>query len=272
MHADGAQRTANARALFRCGEPHDARGWLVSLAAHERHIRFQARSSVFVGQVPLIACEGMCRQKSVILRMCISRSRNRLGRRIRDRHWSEEMDSERFDEVVRAWTAGAPRRTVLGLLAGSLVGLAGLEESVARKKRRRRKPKPGSPPASPAASPPPPPAVDVCANGIKDGDETDIDCGGRCDKCSVNRQCIVDADCFTANCRNGKCTACQFDADCPAGCFCGAEANCYNKDESAAKNVAGANCDVCPPRTSTCFSLSPGLIRCRPFCGETYPD
>ena len=191
------------------------------------------------------------------------------------------MDSERFDEVVRAWTAGTPRRTVLGLLAGSLVGLAALDESAAKKKKhRRKKPKPGSPPASPPASPPtsppasppPPPAVDVCANGIKDGDETDIDCGGRCDKCRVNRQCIVDADCFTANCRNGKCTACQFDADCPAGCFCGASANCYNKDESAAINVAGNDCGDCPPRTSTCFSPSAGVIRCRPFCGETYPD
>lgn len=38
--------------------------------------------------------------------------------------------------------------------------------------------------------------VDYCANGIKDLDETDVDCGGVCDqKCDVGFQCLEDSDC-----------------------------------------------------------------------------
>src|SRR5512140_3695402 len=42
-----------------------------------------------------------------------------------------------------------------------------------------------------------------CADGKKDEQETDVDCGGgTCRKCSGGRQCVVDSDCFSS----GGCT------------------------------------------------------------------
>src|SRR5215470_13577780 len=40
-----------------------------------------------------------------------------------------------------------------------------------------------------------------CANGVKDQNETDIDCGGgTCRKCAGARACLVDNDCFSGHC------------------------------------------------------------------------
>ena len=46
-----------------------------------------------------------------------------------------------------------------------------------------------------------------CTNQIKDGDETDIDCGGSCaNKCADERACIVSPDCYTGYCVQSACT------------------------------------------------------------------
>ena len=41
-----------------------------------------------------------------------------------------------------------------------------------------------------------------CANGIKDYNETDIDCGGDCDDCGENKTCDIDSDCSSGFCLN----------------------------------------------------------------------
>jgi hypothetical protein len=50
-------------------------------------------------------------------------------------------------------------------------------------------------------------APDLCANGVKDSGETDIDCGGsKCSKCAEFQLCNVNADCAAGWCRdNMKC-------------------------------------------------------------------
>jgi hypothetical protein len=46
----------------------------------------------------------------------------------------------------------------------------------------------------------------TCDNGIKDGAETDKDCGGPdCDKCGKHRRCETDDDCASDRCVDGKC-------------------------------------------------------------------
>ncbi|HXX70457.1 MAG TPA: hypothetical protein VEK07_24965 [Polyangiaceae bacterium] len=60
----------------------------------------------------------------------------------------------------------------------------------------------GCPGAAPPATPPPATASD----GIKDGDETDVDCGGSSEKaCDAGKACIVYEDCASGNCTNGLC-------------------------------------------------------------------
>jgi len=44
-----------------------------------------------------------------------------------------------------------------------------------------------------------------CNDSIMDGNETDIDCGGDCDPCSLGSGCEYDSDCITGNCQYGIC-------------------------------------------------------------------
>ena len=44
-------------------------------------------------------------------------------------------------------------------------------------------------------------AASHCASGARDGDESDVDCGGSCAPCArANASCAVDADCYHAEC------------------------------------------------------------------------
>ena len=46
-----------------------------------------------------------------------------------------------------------------------------------------------------------------CSNGITDGDETDVDCGGSCaTKCANDKKCLADSDCANGTCSDNKCT------------------------------------------------------------------
>jgi formylglycine-generating enzyme required for sulfatase activity len=67
-----------------------------------------------------------------------------------------------------------------------------------------------------AAAPAPPPACAAgCASevtashddGVKNGDETDVDCGGSAKACADGRACLVDHDCESAACGAGVCQA-----------------------------------------------------------------
>jgi plastocyanin len=47
--------------------------------------------------------------------------------------------------------------------------------------------------------------VASCSNGLRDGDETDIDCGGACAPCAVGLQCAAAPDCASGLCTAGRC-------------------------------------------------------------------
>jgi hypothetical protein len=47
-----------------------------------------------------------------------------------------------------------------------------------------------------------------CADGIKNGFEADVDCGGDCDsKCNTGQTCNTASDCFNGVCAGGVCAA-----------------------------------------------------------------
>jgi hypothetical protein len=48
-------------------------------------------------------------------------------------------------------------------------------------------------------------AVPSCSDGIQNGDETDIDCGGSCSGCATGQHCVQASDCESGNCTSGKC-------------------------------------------------------------------
>ena len=49
-------------------------------------------------------------------------------------------------------------------------------------------------------------ATPSCADGIKNQDETDIDCGGSCNQCAPTKSCLVNTDCTSLKCTNSKCS------------------------------------------------------------------
>lgn len=46
----------------------------------------------------------------------------------------------------------------------------------------------------------------TCGDGERNGDETDIDCGGSCEVCEVGAGCAAPSDCETGLCPAGTCT------------------------------------------------------------------
>jgi len=74
----------------------------------------------------------------------------------------------------------------------------------------------------------------ACRNGLKDGSETDIDCGGLgCAPCPATRSCLENRDCATGPCVNG---------------FCAAAASCKNgmrDGEESDNDCGGTQCGPC---------------------------
>jgi len=77
----------------------------------------------------------------------------------------------------------------------------------------------------------------TCTDGIKNSDETGIDCGGHCGKCGPGKMCLVDADC-TFGCKADKTCA-----DCSAATDCGGtESEC--KHRTCTAGVCGIMTDA----------------------------
>jgi hypothetical protein len=67
-----------------------------------------------------------------------------------------------------------------------------------------------------------------CRDRVRDGDETDVDCGGSCQACAGGKQCAAAADCQSQACDAGSCRAAscsdgardgyESDVDCGGSC------------------------------------------------------
>ncbi len=80
--------------------------------------------------------------------------------------------------------------------------------------------------------------IDTCVDGILDGDETDVDCGGTCRPCAADAACTAPTDCQAGTCTDDACdaTTCtdgvqnayEGDVDCGFGCGpCAIGDTCY---------------------------------------------
>ncbi len=82
-----------------------------------------------------------------------------------------------------------------------------------------------------------------CTDGVKNGDESAIDCGGDCAPCELGQACDEPGDCASCvclnkqcaapNCSNGVADGCETDIDCggPCGPFCGLQQVCRVKSD-----------------------------------------
>jgi hypothetical protein len=170
------------------------------------------------------------------------------------------MDGKTFDRwtasLMRVLTDAGSRRRAVILSAGGLAGLwrLGVADESAAKKRKHRRHKKKKKNKNKNQSPPPPPLPDTCTNTVKDGAETDIDCGGgTCPRCQGGQICTSRNDCHTALCTGGTCQSCAAPSD------CGLDSNgdtCFCRDNAAKPGekmctrqlctlFAGPNCANC---------------------------
>lgn len=77
-----------------------------------------------------------------------------------------------------------------------------------------------------------------CMDGMKDGSETGVDCGGPiCGACSNGQMCAAAGDCASGFCSSGVCAACGADANCPSTSFCDTSTG-----KCTADNTNGTSC------------------------------
>lgn len=111
------------------------------------------------------------------------------------------MDTDRFDMLTRFLTEARSRRVTLSALLGLGLAALALREAEAKSKKGRRKRKRKS---KKKQKPP------TCSDRKKNGDETDVDCGGgTCPRCESGKSCAAPTDCQTSYCVDGACQTCQ---------------------------------------------------------------
>jgi hypothetical protein len=135
------------------------------------------------------------------------------------------------------------------------------------------------PPAPPLpeqpAPPPPPPPPAQCVNGAKDGNETDVDCGGgSCPRCADNQVCGVENDCRSGTCANSVCVACTplqlcgSDAGGPCQCHTAEGTGQPVCDNNQPLTFSVNNCAACPLGTETCVAAGATVFNCHKRCGS----
>jgi hypothetical protein len=102
---------------------------------------------------------------------------------------------------------------------------------------------------------------DFCSNGVLDGNETDIDCGGPCEPCGVGKICQINADCVSDLCLDNVCKESNFscsngikdgdetDIDCGGSCEpCELGEGCYDNFDcqSGYCDISSGVCKVVP--------------------------
>ena len=117
----------------------------------------------------------------------------------------------------------------------------------------------------------------ICTDGIKNGTETDVDCGGgSCPRCATGKTCASRNDCASARCAGGTCQTCT-----NANTDCGTDTGggmCACRDHESGQRFctkingrffpAGTACSVCQGGEQ-CFPINGGAngIECILPCG-----
>jgi hypothetical protein len=101
-----------------------------------------------------------------------------------------------------------------------------------------------------------------CNDGMKDGKETDVDCGGACSKCGTGKMCKTGGDCASGTCTGNVCVAgptcndgikngTESDTDCGGTCAtkCAVGDTCNTGADCASTTCTGG---LCAASAATC--------------------
>ena len=175
------------------------------------------------------------------------------------------MDEIRFNTLTRTLTGQPNRRLVFRMLGAlTLFGIAPLPEleqtsAKRKKKHHKNKQRGGQVPASP-----------TCSDGLQNGSESDVDCGGTCGPCENGKTCSSFTDCQSGRCApGGICQTCSGNGggNCPVDgtgqCQCSPQGVCYSNAASIAPD-----CESCPEGTAACIFFDSELgANCYLRCG-----
>lgn len=214
------------------------------------------------------------------------------------------MDGSRFDALAQSFASSRDRRGIVRLMAGSALGglvLAGTSEADAKRKKHKNKNKKitichngqtisvsknakkghlkhGDTLGECPTSPPPPP-IDLCKDGVKNQNETDVDCGGgSCPRCAVGKKCATRNDCASALCVGGVCKSCDNAAECgvDAGgtdCACRTSRNVpglkYCSNVNGGTLNPGNSCNLCNANQGCSEADGGAQSECAILCGAT---
>jgi hypothetical protein len=98
--------------------------------------------------------------------------------------------------------------------------------------------------------------VDMCKDGTKNGNETDVDCGGGvCPVCADGKACSSDGDCMSTDCSGNVCVSCmdkvkngdETDVDCGGSCpnMCADGKACSSDGDCMSDDCSGNVCVSC---------------------------
>ncbi len=125
-----------------------------------------------------------------------------------------------------------------------------------------------------------------CSTGVKDGSETDVDCGGSCPNCAVGKMCKGNGDCTTNLCTTLVCTAMptcndgvkngtESDIDCGGSCLdCAVGKTCGGPNDCVSGICTGGLCAASAPTCTDAMmngtetDIDCGGPACGP-CGNT---
>ena len=107
-----------------------------------------------------------------------------------------------------------------------------------------------------------PDAAPACTDHIKNGTETDVDCGGdKCSPCADTKSCLAGPDCMNGICTGGTCVApsctdgikngTELDVDCAGSCgvmSCKEGQACDDNAQCKSQMCAGTNVCISPKR------------------------
>jgi len=83
--------------------------------------------------------------------------------------------------------------------------------------------------------------VDTCSDGIQNGDESDVDCGGFCSPCALDKICRAHSDCASVHCVDLKCLECAPNTN---QCSGNKTSTCTDGKWVVAKDDCPAGCDL----------------------------
>jgi hypothetical protein len=105
----------------------------------------------------------------------------------------------------------------------------------------------------------------ACDDGIQNGDETDVDCGGSCAPCADGKMCLGDQDCASGHCEGGGCAAAETcsdlikngsetDVDCGGGACppCADGKTCVIDSDCESGHCIDSSCSPCAANQTPC--------------------